>query len=126
MATKFKRNGFWYVKYKDIDGKWKNVACGVKAKGHDAEYIRKEYDARELNYRHKAPVRIMDVALLEALRKFKEEVLPGEEKARSSVKREQAVDDIKIHKKNEIYVIHLSTIQVPAFCNYLILLLFFL
>jgi hypothetical protein len=36
MATKFKRNGYWYIKYKDKDGKLKNKACGVQAKGSNA------------------------------------------------------------------------------------------
>ena len=49
MATKFKRNGHWYIKYKDVDGKWKNKSCGIKAKQSEAEYLRKQYDAKELN-----------------------------------------------------------------------------
>ena len=90
MATKFKRNGCWYIKYKDVDGKWKNKSCGKNAKGSDAEFLRKQYDAKELNNFHKAPVRLLNIDILDALKNFKDEVLPGEEKTDSSIKREQA------------------------------------
>lgn len=93
MATKFKRKGHWYIKYKDVDGKWKNKSCGITAKQNEAEYLRKQYDAKELNNYHKAPVRLLNVEILDALKKFKEEILPGEEKADSSIKREKAAVD---------------------------------
>jgi len=90
MATKFRRNGKWYIKHKDVDGVWKNISCGHNVTSADAEAIRKTYDAKELNSLHKAPIRLVEMTVIEALKKYRDVVLPSEEKASSSIKREQA------------------------------------
>ncbi len=95
MATKFKRGGIWYVKYKDVDGVWKNKSCGKKANKTAAEYLEKEYSARELNNYHSAPVKIIKSGLLDALHDFRDRILRrgsnGTVKQESSIRREQAV-----------------------------------
>ena len=90
MATKFKSDGRWYVKYKDIDGVWKKIACGHNANASDAEAIRKTYDAQELNRRHNAPIRLVEMSVIDAMKKYRDVVLSSEEKTFSSIKREKA------------------------------------
>lgn len=95
MAYFFKRNSIWYVRYKDVSGKWVKKSCGKNANKADADYLVKEYSSKELNYHHKAPVRMINTGLKDALIDFRDRILlrgdNGEQKEISSVKREQAV-----------------------------------
>lgn len=92
MATKFKRKGIWYIKYKDIYGKWRNISCGKTATATEAKTICQTYTAMELNYRHKTAAREPEGGLVEYIEKFrKHDLLRGKhgEKEASSVNREQ-------------------------------------
>lgn len=97
MATRFlmKSNQSWYIRYKDVDGKWKNVSCGKRATAEDAETIRKNYDAKELNRKHKATIRIVKADLCKQLEVFKDTEVPrsntGRPKGRKSIVRYQAI-----------------------------------
>lgn len=70
MAYVVKRNNVWCVKYKDIDGKWKRKSVGRNAKKADAMYLANKYSEQELDYHHRAPVRIIKETVLEALEEF--------------------------------------------------------
>ena len=97
MATKFynKHEKTWYIKYKDIDGKWKNKSCGKNATASDAEIIRKKYDAVELNNRHKICVRIVDTGIIDQLKIYRDTEITksktGLKKSTKSVQRYQAI-----------------------------------
>jgi integrase len=94
MAHAEKYGKYWYVRYKDESGKWRWMACGRKANRNDADYLANEYSARELNYHHKVPVRIITLNLPNALEEFRDNELPrsllGIDKQESSIKREKA------------------------------------
>jgi site-specific recombinase XerD len=94
MAHVEKYKGHLYVRYKDEDGKWKREACGQNANRSDADFLAKNKSAQELNYHHKAPVRIIASGLPQALSYFRENILPrssiGIDKQQSSIAREQA------------------------------------
>lgn len=123
MATKFKRGEVWYVKYKDQSAKWKNITCGRNASATEAETIRKKYDALELNYRHKAPVRKVESGLREQLELFRDNEIPrsntGRPKGKKSIQRYKAIvnnfirwlDDNNYAKYSDIT----STIIKPFF-----------
>lgn len=96
MAIRYQdKKGYWYVKYKDIDFKWKIKYCGKKATATDAETIRKNYDAIELNHRHKMPVRQIQADLVENLIYFRDNEVPksntGRPKGRKSIIRYKAI-----------------------------------
>lgn len=95
MATKFKRNGIWYIKYKDPAKQWKNITCGKNASATDAETIRRNYDAMELNRRHRTEVRPVSAKLIEQLEIYRETEIPrsntGRQKGRKSIIRYQAI-----------------------------------
>lgn len=95
MATRYQSGGYWYVKYKHADGKWKNKFCGKSATANDAELIRKKYDAEELNRRHKMVVRMVDANLVEQLRIFRDEEIPrsttGRPKGHKTIQRYKAI-----------------------------------
>jgi site-specific recombinase XerD len=96
LATKYKDGrGRWHVKYKDVDGAWKDKFCGTKATATDAETIRKNYDAIELNYRHKMAVRQVQADLKEQLLLFQEHEIPksttGRKKSRKGIMTYQAL-----------------------------------
>lgn len=93
MAKLWKRDNVWYVKYRDIDGRWKKTSCGKDATKKDAEVILRDYIARELNTKHNTTVRTIKLSLLEALTIFKDEILPAEQKSRNSILREQLIVD---------------------------------
>ena len=76
MAHKYKRDGVWYIRYKNEAGKWKNKSCGKKANNTDAEYLANDFSAKELNQHHKAPVRIITNSLSQALIQFRDTVIP--------------------------------------------------
>lgn len=94
MAYVYKSGKVWYVRYKDPAGRWQRKSCGKKATRPEADYIAKEYSAKELNYYHKLPVRMIGMNLVEALKKFQKEVLPrspiGVDKQESSIRRERS------------------------------------
>lgn len=93
MAYIFKLGKVWYVRYKDPAGKWQKKSCGKSATRHEMDYIAKEYSAKELNYHHKMPIRLIEMKPAEALEKFQKEVLPhspiGIDKQESSIRREK-------------------------------------
>lgn len=95
MAYAEKYGEYWYVRYRDESGRWKRKACGIKANRNDAEYLANEYSAKELNYHHKAPVRMIQLTLPDALTEFRDFELPrsviGIDKQASSIKREKAI-----------------------------------
>lgn len=95
MATKFKRNGIWYIKHKDGNGTWKNLTCGKAASASDAEVIRRNYDAMELNQRHHAAVRPVSTKLVEQLEIYRDTEIPrsntGRPKGRKSIIRYKAI-----------------------------------
>ena len=97
MARKFKRGRVWYVKTKDGSGEWKNISCGKNATATDAEIIRRNYDAKELNQRHNIPVRSVSAGLVEQLKIFRETEIPrsntGRPKGQKSITRYQAIID---------------------------------
>ncbi len=94
MAHAFKRNNIWYIRYKDESGKWKTKSCCKDANKTDADYLAREYSAKELNRTHKAPVLIVNSNLEQALIRFLDTVVPrstiGIDKQQSSIRREQA------------------------------------
>jgi site-specific recombinase XerD len=99
MAFTFKLGGVWYVRYKDEAGHWQKKSCGKDAKKSEAEYLANEYTAKEMNRRHKAPVRMVEVTLADALTSFRDTIIPrsakGIDKQASSIRREKAsVDNI--------------------------------
>ncbi|MCP4648617.1 MAG: tyrosine-type recombinase/integrase [PVC group bacterium] len=97
MAKSYKRDGIWYVRYKDRDGRWRKKSCGKKAIKADAEFLVQMYGAKEMNYRHKAPVKIINVELLEAIKEFRDTVIPigiRVDKEKSSIIREQTIIDL--------------------------------
>lgn len=95
MATKFKRGKSWYVKFKDGSGVWRNISCGRNATVTDAEIIRRNYDAKELNQRHHVAVRSVSADLFEQLRTFRDQEIPrsntGRPKGRKSIQRYKAI-----------------------------------
>src|SRR5271157_3585587 len=97
MATRFKRGKSWYVKYKDPSGVWKNISCGKNATVADAEIIRRNYDAKELNRRHHVTVRSVSADLHEQLKTFRDQEIPrsntGRPKGKKSIQRYQAIID---------------------------------
>lgn len=98
MATKFKAsNGYWYVRYKSAGGTWKTKYCGKNATASDAEIIRKQYDAEELNRCHKATVRIIDKDIYQALDYYREKEIPksrtGRPKSFKGIQRYKAIID---------------------------------
>lgn len=108
MAKVVKRGKYYYIKYKDVDGKWKRKAVGRNATKAEAEYLAKEYSAKELNYHHSAPVRIISTTVEKTLVTFRDEELKrspvGIEKQESSINREKAAlnNVIKFVKKQNI------------------------
>jgi site-specific recombinase XerD len=97
MATRYTKEGVWYIRFKDIDGKWKAKCCGKNATAVDAETIRKKYDGIELNRRHKTIVRIINANLKEQLEKYRDEEVPrshtGRQKSKKSIQRYKAIFD---------------------------------
>ncbi|HUI91605.1 MAG TPA: tyrosine-type recombinase/integrase [Chitinivibrionales bacterium] len=94
MAYAFKRKNIWYIRYKDENDKWEIKSCGKNAIKTDADYLAREYSAKELNRKHKAPVRIVNSNLEQALILYRDTVVPrstmGIDKQQSSIRREQA------------------------------------
>ncbi len=83
---------YWFIRYKDATGKWKTRSCGQDVtKKSEAQAIASTYSARELNYRHKAPIRIIKERVHEALIFFRDNELAGINKEQSSIKREGAI-----------------------------------
>ena len=74
----------------------------------EAEYLAKEYSAKELNYHHSAPVRIISTTVEKTLITFRDEELKrspvGIEKQESSINREKAAlnNVIKFVQKQNI------------------------
>jgi hypothetical protein len=106
MAKVVKRGKYYYIKYKDVDGKWKRKAAGRNATKAEAEYLAKEYSAKELNYHHSAPVRIISTTVEKTLITFRDEELKrspvGIEKQESSISREKAaLNNIIAYVKKE-------------------------
>lgn len=98
MATKFRRAGNWYIKTKDpATGSWISVACGPQATAVDAETIRKNYDAIELNAKHNTAIRGVQRSITEAFIEFRDIVLLrsniGRTKAPNTLRRERVVVD---------------------------------
>jgi site-specific recombinase XerD len=95
MATKFKRGEIWYIRYKDSTGAWKSVSCSSRATATDAETIRKNYDAQELNRIHRATVRIVTGNLAANLTEYRDNEIPkslsGRPKSTRGIKRYQAL-----------------------------------
>jgi len=93
MATKFKAaDGYYYVKYKAADGRWRSKFCGKAATASDAEAIRKTYDGQELNRRHSAAIRIVDVELYEQIKLYSEaELIRGGTKSENTIKRYRGI-----------------------------------
>ena len=98
MASKFKRDGsnVWIIKYKDVDGSWKSKSTGTTST-RDAETIRKNYDAIELNNRHKMLIKKIDADLKEQLKIFRDNEIPrsntGRPKSKKSIQRYKAIID---------------------------------
>ena len=61
MAIVMKQSGAYYIRYKNEAGQWRRKSCGKNATKREAEYLAKQYSSKELNYHHKAPVRIAGV-----------------------------------------------------------------
>lgn len=97
MASKFRRNGIWYIKYKDVDGKWKNYSCGPDASSGDAEAVRTQYANKEFNARHKVPIKKIEVDFKQTMMVFRDEILIrsdiGRDKAKNTLRRERVVVD---------------------------------
>lgn len=97
MATTFKRDGIWYIKYKDHAGAWKNKSCGPNATAAEAELIRKKHDAEEFNRRHDIDIRPVSVDFFEHLDYYREHEIPrsttGRPKSRKTIIRYQAIPD---------------------------------
>lgn len=96
MAIRYQdKAGYWYVKYKDLDGKWKSKYCGKNATASDAEIIRKNFDSIELNHRHKLPIRIVEADLKENLKLYRDNEIPksktGRPKSRKGIERYKAI-----------------------------------
>lgn len=105
MATRFKKGRTWYVRHKTESGAWINICCGRSATAEEAETIRKNYDARELNYRHHAAIRPVAADLLQQLEQYKKNEIPrsntGLPKSRKSITRYQAcIDNFTIWMSN--------------------------
>ena len=108
MATKYKAaDGYWYIKYKSIDGKWRSKFCGKNATASDAETIRKQCDAQELNRRHSGAVRIVDADIYESLQYYRDNEIPksrtGRPKSSKGIVNYQAIatqfiEWLKIHR----------------------------
>jgi site-specific recombinase XerD len=94
MAHVFKRGKIWYIRYKDESNLWQYKSCGKDAKRTDADYLAREYSAKELNRHHECPVRILSTNLEQALIQFRDTVIPrsstGIEKQESSIRREKS------------------------------------
>jgi integrase/recombinase XerC len=97
MATRFKRGSVWYVKHKNSAGKWENISCGREASATDAEAIRMNYSAQELNRRHKIKVREVKADLIEQLEIYRDQEVPRpgvrsmRPKGKKSIQRYQAI-----------------------------------
>lgn len=91
MASIFKRGDVYYVQYLDESKKWKMESCGKGATRADAERIKNEKERIGINYRNKAPVRILDANLLVELKRYRDTVLPnmnlGRKRANSTIER---------------------------------------
>jgi len=120
MAFVFKRGGRYYVRYKDRSGHWQKVSCGAGVKKHEAEFLEKTYSAKELNFHHKAPVRIVAQSLPEALEIFRDKVLPRgvhvADKQESSTLREKTTVDnylkyLAEHKYTKFEQVGLAELQ---------------
>lgn len=72
MASKFKRNGIWYIRFKDIDGKWKQKSCGPDTTASNADAIKEKKAKIAVNMRHKMPVFIVDADFLEQTKHYYE------------------------------------------------------
>lgn len=78
MAKKYLIKGKWYIKTKDIDGKWKNVYIGTEKKAKngsglsimEVEQIRKNYEGKEINRKNEMIVRHIDESINSALNDF--------------------------------------------------------
>ena len=94
MAYAVKRNKIWYVRFKDEKNVWQYKSCGKKANRVDADYIASQYSAKEMNRHHRAPVRIIQSDLEDALIKFRDDVIPrsvlGIDKQQSSIRKEKS------------------------------------
>jgi len=93
MAYVDRRNNIYYIRYKDSAGKWKRKSCGKNMTKREAEYLAKQYSAKELNYYHKAPIRVLNESIFDALNEFRDKVLGREHKSINSIQREQTVLD---------------------------------
>jgi site-specific recombinase XerD len=128
LATKYKDGrGRWHVKYKDVDGKWKDKFCGTKASATDAETIRKNYDAIELNYRHKMAVRQVQANLEEQLLLFREHEIPksttGRKKSRKGIMTYQALVNTFVgwlHEQGYKYYRDITETEARAYIDYLV------
>lgn len=107
MASRFKKNGIWQIKYKDTDRIWKSVSCGRSASATDAETIRQSYDAQELNRKHKMTVKLVKANLIEQLEKYRDDIIPlsgvrsMRPKSKKTIKRYQALINNFIEFCNE-------------------------
>ena len=122
MASLFKRNGIWYVRYKDRSGSWISESCGKDAKKPEAEHLKNKYAAEEFNNYHKALIRVTDVSIIDALKNFKTIQLPNEpNRVISSVRREQAVVDTIMTYLDEHKIASFKDFnkeQITAFVKY--------
>lgn len=127
MAYKFKReNGRWYVRYKNERGVWTMASCGKTATAAEAEIIRKNYDALELNRRNKIVVREVDQNLYQLMSYFKEHVLiestTGRDKGHRTKRREQVVIENFLKwfdPDNEKMLTDVTGIEIKKYFDYL-------
>jgi site-specific recombinase XerD len=71
-----KSNPIFWVRYKDVDGKWKNMSCGRGVNKKEALKMRDEKTALEINMRHRAPVKMIATTLDSQLEYYSEHEIP--------------------------------------------------
>lgn len=91
MASLQKRRGVWHIKFRGPDGKIKFKSCGKDAAKGDARLILAEYTRLEFNWKHKKPIKAVEITLPDALGQFNSYALKKEHKARNSLDREQTI-----------------------------------
>ena len=128
MAIKFRRTGskVWYIKYKNEAGEWKNISTGTES-ATDAETIRKNYDAKELNHRHKMPVRKIRADIFAELELFRDNEIPksttGRPKSKKGVATYQAlINTFSAWMKGQGYseYEHITEDAANGFLDYLV------
>jgi integrase/recombinase XerD len=97
MASLFQRGGVWYVRFKDIDGQWKQESCGRGLDKKQAEVVALEKRKLEINMRHKAPVCIIKTTMIDQINAFRNSEITrpvdGRMRRRNTIKRYQAILD---------------------------------